>query len=111
MGGAGNDKLNGAQGNDYLDGGDGKDHLIGGSGKDSLLGGKDKDTFEVRSEKGHVIVLDFENGKDNILLADGTKDFLMKDKKGDAYLYQGRDLVAVVEEAAGLLTIKGNTLI
>jgi hypothetical protein len=66
--------------------GDGKDHLIGGLEK-TTSSDKDKDTFEVRSEKGHVIILDFENGKDNILLAVGTKSFLMKDKKGDTYLY------------------------
>ena len=92
-------------------GGDGKDHSIGGSGNDNLLEGKDKDTFEVRSEKGHVLILDFENGKHNILLADGTKIFLMKDKKGDAYLCQGQDLVSIVDDGSDLMTIKGNTLI
>lgn len=111
LGGSGNDKLNGAQGNDYLDGGDGNDHLIGGSGKDTLMGGNGKDTFEARSEKGHIIIVDFENGVDNILLADGTKDFSMKDKGDDAYLYQNKDLVGIVQDGAGLLTIKGNTLI
>lgn len=47
-------------------GGAGNDTLIGGGGHDTLTGGAGNDTFGVTTLKGHLVINDFEFGKDKI---------------------------------------------
>ena len=81
IGGGGRDTLIATSGQDSLDGGSGNDLLFVGSGLTSLTGGSGRDTFVLdlepasffpgttsRFENG--VVLDFELGRDRIVVAD-----------------------------------------
>ena len=70
-GNVGNDTLLGDYGSDRLYGNRGDDLLDGGFGNDSLTGGKGNDTFSLNNNGGIDTILDFEAGKDKILLSDG----------------------------------------
>lgn len=74
-GGAGNDKISGGNNTDHLKGGAGDDQLIGGSGGDTLNGGRDDDSlkgnggadvFVFNRKAGDDVIVDFENGVDQI---------------------------------------------
>ncbi|MCF3641114.1 M10 family metallopeptidase C-terminal domain-containing protein [Rhizobium sp. TRM95111] len=76
-GGKGADDLYGNTGNDKLYGGNGQDHLEGGKGNDLLDGGKDgqrdelkgnggKDDFVFKKGFGNDVILDFQDGSDDI---------------------------------------------
>ena len=76
-GDAGNDKLLGGIGNDVLFGGGGKDFLNGGSGVDflngnagdaELTGGGGTDNFQVDEGAGRIIIADFTDDVDTLLL-------------------------------------------
>ena len=119
-GGGGKDKiignkakniLNGQKGKDRLYGGKNDDILIGGGGKDKCWGQQGRDTFRIKRGAGYMIVKDFSDGKDRIQLGSGHKGLKLKTRGDDVYVYQRKDLLAVVEDAAGDLTRKGKYLV
>ena len=119
-GGGGKDKiignkakniLNGQKGKDRLYGGKNDDILIGGGGKDKCWGQQGNDTFRIKRGAGYMIVKDFSDGKDRIQLGSGHKGLKLKTRGDDVYVYQRKDLMAVVEDAAGDLTRKGKYLV
>ena len=57
-----------------------------------------------------MIVKDFSDGKDRIQLGSGHKGLKLKTRGDDVYVYQRKDLMAVVEDAAGDLTRRVNIL-
>jgi FtsP/CotA-like multicopper oxidase with cupredoxin domain/Ca2+-binding RTX toxin-like protein len=71
FGDKGNDTIYGGQGDDTLIGGDGDDWLSGDFGNDVLQGGAGNDRFVLAANKGSDIILDFEDGKDAIVLTGG----------------------------------------
>ena len=94
-GGAGDDTLEGGIGSDTLDGGDGVDILIGGQGRDVLIGGAGADeltdgkgvdrmtggtgadTFILEADRKPDIIVDFENGTDQIDVSNwGVQNFV-----------------------------------
>ena len=70
-GSTGNDTLRGGKGNDAIVGGDGDDFLFGGDGDDSLIGGNGLDKFLLSTNSGIDTILDFEVGKDLLVLGNG----------------------------------------
>lgn len=56
-----------------LEGGNGNDILMGGKGVDRLIGGTGNDVFVLQKNSGLDIVLDFQDGRDRIGLADGLQ--------------------------------------
>ena len=111
MGGAGKDRLDGGLGNHLLYGGSGDDYLSGGSGDDSLKGGRgtDKvyggtgaDEFVLTRGAGCDVIMDFTDGQDHISYGGGISNVNIKNTaRGDAIIYDGKDLLAVVRGAAG----------
>lgn len=69
----GDDVLLGGGGTDRLEGGNGNDILMGGKGVDRLIGGTGNDVFVLQKNSGLDIVLDFQDGRDRIGLADGLQ--------------------------------------
>lgn len=69
--------LFGNKGADVIKGQGGNDMLVGGKGKDKLKGGKGKDKFVFLKKDGTDTVLDFQDGKDKLML----KKFGFKSKK------------------------------
>ncbi|MCW6053128.1 DUF4347 domain-containing protein [Lyngbya sp. CCAP 1446/10] len=65
----GDDSLNGGDGTDLLFGGNGDDLLTGGLGSDILSGGAGNDKFLISTNSGIDTILDFEDGKDLLILA------------------------------------------
>ena len=109
-GGNGNDKLWGYSGNDKISGGSGNDILCGGLGNDKLIGGKGKDIFKLSKGKGYDLIQDFKNKQDKIFI--GTmKKLKLKNKGKDVLIYSGKDLLAKVKKAKGLLSKKGKYLV
>ena len=70
IGGIGNDTLFGGTGFDKLNGGDGIDFLNGNDGGAKLTGGGGVDNFQVDVGAARVIITDFQNNVD-VLLLDG----------------------------------------
>ena len=108
--GSGNDILIGGQGKDKLTGGKGNDKLIGGKGKDKLIGGKGKDIFKLSKGKGYDFIQDFQDKQDKIFIG-SMKKLKLKNKGKDVYIYSGKDLLAKVKKAKGLLSKKGKYLV
>lgn len=73
-GGAGNDVLAGGVGDDTLSGGAGADELAGGGGRDQLRGGggADRFVFADADGPGRDTILDFEVGRD-VIVVDGLE--------------------------------------
>jgi hypothetical protein len=69
--GRGADILNGNDGNDILYGGKGDDLLTGGLGIDTLIGGMGADKFLLSTNSGTDTIIDFEVGKDLLVLGNG----------------------------------------
>ena len=67
-GGSGNDTLFGGGARDVLSGGAGFDFLNGNAGNAKLTGGADADNFQVDLGAGRVIITDFEDNTDTLLL-------------------------------------------
>ena len=113
IGGDGNDILIGEDGNDILIGGAGEDSLSGGLGSDSLTGGADSDTFVILPDEGGGgassiaaadVITDFEDGIDRFLLVGSTfEDLEISSSNGDAVIAVGAEVLAVVQNADGLL--------
>ena len=117
--GSGNDKiygskgsniLNGGKGNDLLSGGSGNDQLIGGIGNDKLIGGSGKDIFKLSKGKGYDLIQDFKNKQDKIFIGSMNK-LKLKNKDKDVFIYSGKDLLAKVKKAKGLLSKEGQYLV
>ncbi|MGD1851238.1 MAG: lamin tail domain-containing protein [Cyanophyceae cyanobacterium] len=68
-GGPGNDSLFGGRGDDFLRGAEGDDVLAGDRGKDTLQGNGGADQFVLASGFGSDVILDFEDGRDRLVLA------------------------------------------
>ena len=120
VGGSGRDTLSGSTGYDRLFGGSGVDRLYGGSdhdfldggyGGDQMHGGTGRDTFRVQKGFGYDKVLDFTDGQDRILLGNGSTGVSVTNAFGNAYVYQGADLLARVDGAAGDLQLSGSYLV
>ncbi|CAK27602.1 Uncharacterized protein wiht hemolysin-type calcium-binding regions [Synechococcus sp. RCC307] len=110
-GAAGNDYLLGGRGNDRLKGGSGNDKLVGGQGNDKLWGGSGRDTFVLSEGSGYDRIMDFRNGQDRIQMGSGVDNLKIQNRNGHAFVYEGRDLMAVVNGAAGDLQERGNFLV
>lgn len=64
----GNDTLTGTEGFDKISGGRGSDVLQGDGGADILKGGKGADFFVLSDPAAVVTILDFQPGKDRIII-------------------------------------------
>ena len=106
----GNDNLWGYKGNDKISGGNGQDILCGGKGNDKLIGGKGKDIFKLSKGKGYDLIQDFKNKQDKIFIG-SMKKLKIKNKSKDVFIYSGKDLLAKVKKAKGLLSKKGKYLV
>ena len=109
-GGGGNDQLRGGKGNDKLIGGKGNDILFSEKGKDKLIGGEGNDIFKLSTGKGFDLIQDFKD-KQNKIFIGSLKKLKLKNKGKDVYIYKGKDLLASVNGAKGLLSKKGKYLI
>jgi len=107
----GRDVLNGGEGSDRFFGGSGNDLIIGGGGKDRLWGEGGKDTFRIEKGTSYSIIKDFSDGADRIQLGSGRSGLRLETRGDDALVYQRRDLMAIVEDAAGDLQRRGNYLV
>ena len=117
---AGNDRLNGNDGDDFLDGGAGKDKLKGGNGDDWLVGGEgiDKvnggggnDVFYVVEGKGFDVIQDFTKGEDEIQFEITNLGVSVENNLGDAWIFQGDDLLAKVLGAGDTLEIGSGIIV
>ena len=104
------DGLSGGSGNDVLQGGSGDDFLWGGTGIDKLYGGDGSDSFVLSEGAGFDRIMDFTDDQDRIQFGAGVQDLVVRNQHGDALIYQGKDLMALVKGAAGDLQIKGDFL-
>ena len=107
--GSGNDKIYGSKGSNILNGGKGNDLLVGGLGNDKLIGGSGKDIFKLSKGKGYDLIQDFKNKQDKIFIG-SIKKLKLKNKGKDVLIYSGKDLLAKVKKAKGLLSKKGKYL-
>jgi hypothetical protein len=99
VGGDGNDTLHGGQNDDILIGGDGEDWLFGDAGSDTLCGGAGADYFALRSDRGSTVtILDFEAGRDRLVLPTGLSFEALSLSVSDGFLSlsNGPDLIAKV---------------
>ena len=108
-GGAGNDVIYGSKGSNILNGGKGNDFLFGGLGDDKIIGGKGKDIFKLSKGKGYDLIQDFKDKQDKIFI--GSKKLKLRNKGKDVFIYSGKDLLAKVKKAKGLLSKKGKYLV
>ena len=111
IGSSKNDFLYGEKGNDRIYGGGGKDLIVGGAGKNKVWGEGGRDTFRVKRGNGYTIIKDFSDGKDRIHLGSGRSGLRLKTRGDDVYVYQRKDLMAIVEDAAGDLKRKSKYLV
>ena len=109
-GGKGKDKLWGYLGNDKISGGYGNDILCGGLGNDKLIGGKGKDIFKLSKGEGYDLIQDFKDNQDKIYIG-SMKKLKLKNKGNDVYIYKGKDLLAKVKGAKGVISKKGKYLV
>ena len=107
----GNDYLYGNAGDDWIYGGPGNDTLTGNLGNDKLWGREGNDIFRVSKGAGYDRIMDFKNGQDSILLGSGTAGVKLVNNSGNSWIYQGNDLLAIVEGAAGDLSRSGSYLV
>ena len=101
-----NDQIIGNEAKNNLKGGSGNDILLGGLGNDKLIGGEGKDIFKLSTGKGFDLIQDFKNQDDKIFIG-SLKKLKLKNKGKDVYIYKGKDLLAKVKGAKGLLSKKG----
>ena len=101
-----NDQIIGNDTQNNINGGSGNDTLLGGLGNDKLIGGEGKDIFKLSTGKGFDLIQDFKNKDDKIFFG-SLKKLKVKNKGKDVYIYKGKDLLAKVKGAKGLLSKKG----
>lgn len=106
LGGA--DRLIGGGGADRLSGGAGRDWLEGGAGDDRLSGGAGADRFVFAPGSGADLVLDFQDGRDKLVLQgfaglDSAEDLLAR------ALQRGADVVIALA-AGDEISLRGLTL-
>lgn len=128
-GGLGNDTLAGGEGNDYLDGGDGDDILQGSDTLnyyygipgltvpeyDTLVGGAGRDTFVIGTNRGNLnmghgyaVIADFTSFVDRIQVKQSGVSITLKKENMvgggalDTLIYNGTDLIAVVQDNSSL---------
>ena len=109
-GGEGHDVIEAGVGNDILNGGLGNDLLVGGKGKDELIGGEGKDIFKLSKGIGYDLIQDFQDKQDKIFIG-SMKKLKLKNKGNDVYIYKGKDLLANVKGAKGVLSKKRKYLV
>ena len=108
IGGHGDDVITGNAADNILSGHHGNDILFGEEGNDTLIGGRGLDTFKVEAGKGNAVIKDFTDGEDKIVTPVNVN--LRAHAKGnDVQLFQSKDLIAIVENAAGLIQQDGST--
>ena len=83
-GSAGNDELFGDSGGDFLVGGSGNDFIDGGNGSDTLVGGLGEDRFVIRQQNGVDNIIDYNDGTDLLVLADGLSFDRLKIVEGNS---------------------------
>ncbi|MED5547589.1 MAG: hypothetical protein VYD90_20350 [Pseudomonadota bacterium] len=122
LGRNGHDDLSGGGGDDYLFGGNGRDRLFGGEGEDTLEGGNGDDTFVLDGDlTGSTLdtIVDFDvnrdlramNFNDAIELNNvGGLDIIVADVEGEAHIYFGAELVAIVQSSSGSQLPEGGSL-
>ena len=119
-GDGGQNKIYGLGGNDYIEVSGSKNLVYGGKGNDildvrfaghKLYGGKGKDLFKLSSSAKNVLIADFKDKQDKILIKGVTNKLKLKNKAKDVYIYDGNDLLAKVKKAKGLLSKKGKYLV
>jgi Ca2+-binding RTX toxin-like protein len=128
-GGLGNDTLAGGEGNDYLAGGDGDDILQGSAilnyyygipgltvpEYDTLVGGAGRDTFVIGTNggnlnmgPGYAVIADFTSFVDRIQVKGSGVSITLKKQNmvgggaSDTLIYNGTDLIAVVQDNSSL---------
>ena len=104
-------KINGMKGNDLIFGNGGNDLLIGGGGKDRVWGQGGRDTFRIQRGTGYTIIKDFRNGQDKIHLGSDRSELNLQTRGDDVHVYLKKDLMAIVDNAAGDLQRRGNYLV
>lgn len=124
LGGEGADSLDGGTGNDTLNGGNGNDVLLGfggvGTEIDTLVGGAGSDTFVLGNwargthylGSGYAIITDFTvslSQQDKIQVYGDRSSYrlttgrLVGGAALDTLIYQGRDLIAVVQDTTNVV--------
>lgn len=109
-----NDVLYGRQGADQLFGGDGNDELYGGKNEDVLYGGLGDDTlhggshadefhFDMGTNEGNDVILDFEVGLDKIVLDDyaGSPGYTVNDDGTDTLITFDSGTTVLLENVTG----------
>ena len=99
-GGSGNDRLYGEAGDDELLGGEGNDVLLGGEGKDKVSGNAGDDLLEWRSGDGIDLVVDGNDGKDEISLLASQRN-----QDGSAFDAGIADVVSILSNGPSDRTI------
>lgn len=120
----GNDRLSGDRGNDLLSGEDGRDVLIGYGGvsteRDRLFGGTGSDTFVLGTRRegtfylgsGFAVIGDFSQAQGDKIQVKGnprsyrldTSRNLIGGSSRDTAIFLGSDLIAIVQDNAGVTT-------
>ena len=97
-GGPGEDTLLGGRGDDFIRGADGNDVLSGDRGNDTLQGNDGADTFVLVEGFGSDLILDFEDGRDRILLAGPLEfaDLTLQDQGNSTQIRTGDELLATL---------------
>ena len=110
-GNRGDDFLDGGAGKDKLKGGNGDDWLVGGEGIDKVNGGGGNDVFYLVEGKGFDIIQDFTKGEDEIQFEITSFGVTVENNLGDAWIFQGDDLLAKVLGAGDTLEIGSGIIV
>lgn len=106
-GGAGDDTINGGDGNDTVDGGAGDDLFADIGGNDLLTGGEGNDNFVLLANRDKDVILDFEDGKDRIILSENDpKDGLSFDRLNITEA-EGNTIISLAETGEALVELAG----
>ena len=111
IGSSKNDSLFGEKGDDIIYGGRGNDLVVGGGGRNQAWGQGGRDTFRLKRGNGYTIVKDFTDGEDRIHLASGRSGLRLNTRDDDVYIFQRKDLLGVIQDAAGDLRVTGEYLV
>ena len=80
--------------------------MFGGQGNDKLIAWSGNDIFKLSKGKGYDLIQAFKNNKDKVFIG-SVKKLKLKNKGKDVLIYSGKDLLAKVKKAKGLLSKKG----